>query len=64
MRVTKGSAVEDATVIGCCLYHQWGSFGGKRKCTSETELSNSISETSQDARVVMPKDTALKIVGN
>ena len=64
MRVTKGSAVEDATVIGCCLYRQWDSWVESVKCTSEIELSNSISETSQDARVVMPKNTALKIVGN
>lgn len=34
------------------------------RCTSETEVSNKVSETSQDARVVMPKKNALNIVGN
>ena len=34
------------------------------ECTSETELSKRVSETSQDARVVMPKNSALRMVGN
>lgn len=41
-----------------------GLLVGDVKRTSEVEVSNSVSETSQDARVVMPKKNALKIVGN
>jgi hypothetical protein len=39
-------------------------LAGGEKCTSETELSNSVSETSQDASVVVPKKNALMIVGS
>jgi len=42
------------------LFSQWESM----RSTSETEVSNKVSEISQDARVVIPKKNALNIVGN
>ena len=43
---------------------QHGNFAGTVERAFETESSNRVSETSQDARVAMPKKSPLKIVGN